>query len=157
MCIDNSMVKNQFYMNNFSLPTSRKVLSTFSIIYPIGFQVAQTVVHLDHFQVQASKRSVFGWGWGCFVYVHILKRGVWLLSKEEGFGVVFWAKWDPIWTKWGLQYFNVLSKYNCYDERNSFMIKWLNFFLPILEHFCSKFCLPTSSTYCPDGSHFAHS
>ena len=53
-----------------------------------------------HFQVQAMKRSVLWWGWGCFVFVHIPKKGLWQLSKEQGLVVVFWAKWDPIWAKW---------------------------------------------------------
>ena len=40
-----------------------------------------TVVHFAHFQVQARKRGILGWG-----YVHISKRGVWLLSWEQGWG-----------------------------------------------------------------------
>ena len=75
-------------MNNFFLPTSRKVLPT----CPVGVQIAKTVVHFAHFQVQARKTGVLGWAWGCFVYLLILERGVWRLSKEQGLGVVFWAK-----------------------------------------------------------------
>ena len=62
---------------------SRKVLSTFQTYCPVGVQVTQTVVHFAHFQVQARKRGVLGCGWGCFVYIHIPKRGVLLLSKEQ--------------------------------------------------------------------------
>ena len=88
------------------LHISRKVLSTFQTICPILVQFAQTVVNFAHFQVQARKRGVFGWGWGCFVFVNIqespkrAERGLWRLSKEQGFGVVFWAKWDQVWAKW---------------------------------------------------------
>ena len=72
----------------------------FEIFCPVGVQIPQTVVHFAHFQVQARKRGVLGWAWGCSVYWHISKRGVWRLSKQQGLGVVFWAKWDPIWAKW---------------------------------------------------------
>ena len=61
------------------LPTSRKVLSTFRTYCTDGGQVAQMVVHFANFQVQAWKRGVLGWvtlGLGCFMYVHILERGV---------------------------------------------------------------------------------
>ena len=34
------------------------------------------------------------------MYVLIPERGVCRLSKEQGLGVVFWAKTDPIWAKW---------------------------------------------------------
>ena len=61
-------------MNNFFLPTSRKVLPTFQKICPLGVQFAQMVVHFVHFQVQARKRGVLGWVWGCFVYLHIPER-----------------------------------------------------------------------------------
>ena len=87
-------------MNKFFLPTSRKVLPTFQIFCPIGVQIAQKVVHFAHFQVQARKKGGLGWALGRFVYVHIPERGVWHLSKEQGLGVVFWAKWYPIWAKW---------------------------------------------------------
>ena len=61
-------------MNNFFLPTSRKVLPTFQTFCPDGVHFAQTVVHFAHFQNQARKRGVFGWGCGCFVFVHIPER-----------------------------------------------------------------------------------
>ena len=79
----------------FFLPTSRNVLPTFQTFYPNGVRFDQTVVHFAHFPVQARKRGVLGWGWGCFVYVHIFERVLWRLSKEQGLGVVIWAKWDP--------------------------------------------------------------
>ena len=60
---------------NFFWPTSRKFLSNFWTICPIGVQVAQTVVHFANIQIQARKRGVFGRGWVCFVYVHIPERG----------------------------------------------------------------------------------
>ena len=53
-----------------------------------------------HFQVQSRKWGVLGWALGCFVYVHIPERGLCLLSKEKGFWVVLWAKWDPNRAKW---------------------------------------------------------
>ena len=62
--------------NHFFLPTSRKVLSTFQKICPVGVQFAQTVVHFAHFQVQARKSGVLGWGWGCFVSVHVPERSL---------------------------------------------------------------------------------
>ena len=67
--------------NKTFLPNSRKVLSTFPYkkfrTYCLdGVQVAQTVVHFAHFEVQPRKRGVLGWGWGCFGYVHIRERGV---------------------------------------------------------------------------------
>ena len=92
----------QIVMNNLFLPTSRHVLPIFQTFCPVGVQIAQTVVRFAHFQVQARKRGVLGWAWGCFVYLLILERGVWRLSKEQGLGVVFWAKWDPIWAKWNI-------------------------------------------------------
>ena len=59
-----------------SVPTSRKVLPTFQTFCPVGVQIAQTVVHFAHFQVQARKTGVLGWASGCSVYVHIPERGV---------------------------------------------------------------------------------
>ena len=51
------------------LSSSGKVLPTFQTFCLDGVQIAQTVVHFAHFQNQARKRCVLGWGWGCFVYV----------------------------------------------------------------------------------------
>ena len=81
------------------MPTSWSVLSTFKHICPVGIQI-QTLVNFAHFQVQARKRGVLGWGCWCFVYINIPERCFWLLSKEQGLVVVFWAKCDPIWAKW---------------------------------------------------------
>ena len=85
-------------MNKLFLPTSGKVLSTFQTFCPVGVQVAQTVVHFAHFQVQARKRGVLGWGCGCFVYVHIPERvcDCWLRS---GVGDGILGKMKPIWAK----------------------------------------------------------
>ena len=58
------------------LPTSRKKLPTFQTFCLVGVQIAQTVVHFVHFQVQARKWGVLRWAWGYFVYIHIAKRGV---------------------------------------------------------------------------------
>ena len=82
------------------LPTSRTVLPTFQTFYPDGVHFAQTVVHFAHFQNQARKRGVLGWGWECFLFINIPERGLWRLSIDQGFMVVFWAKWDPILAKW---------------------------------------------------------
>ena len=82
------------------LPTSINILPTFQTFWSDGVHFAKKVVHFAHFQYQARKRGVLGWGWGCFVYVHIPERGLRRLSKEQGLLVVFWAKWDPIWAKW---------------------------------------------------------
>ena len=82
------------------LPTSRKVLPAFQIFSPGGVHFAQTAVHFAHFQVQAKKLGVLGWGLGYFECVHIPKRGLWQLNKQQGVVVVFWARWDPIWAKW---------------------------------------------------------
>ena len=60
-------------MNNFFLPTSRKVLPTFQTFCPVGVHFAQTVIPFAHFQVQARKWGVLGWGWGFFVYIHVTK------------------------------------------------------------------------------------
>ena len=60
----------------FFLPTSRNVLSTFQTFCPDGVQLAQTVVQFANFQVQARKRGVLGCSWGCFMFVHIPKRGL---------------------------------------------------------------------------------
>ena len=51
-------------MNKTNLPTSRNVFH-FSNILPVGVEMAQTVVHFDHFQVQASDGWVKnrGRGW----------------------------------------------------------------------------------------------
>ena len=63
-------------MNKTNLPTSRIVLPTFQTFCPFGVQIAQTVIHFAHFQVQSKKRGVLGWAWGCFVYVHIQEKGL---------------------------------------------------------------------------------
>ena len=63
----------EYSMNNFFLPPSRKTLPTFQIFCPDGVHFAQTVVHFAHFQNQARKRGVLGWGWRCFVFIHIPK------------------------------------------------------------------------------------
>ena len=65
-------------MNNLKtiLPTSRKVLPTFQTFCPVGVQIAKSVVHFAHFQVQARKRCLLEWALGCFVNVHIPERGV---------------------------------------------------------------------------------
>ena len=68
------------------------LLEHFQTFCPDGVHFAQTVVPFAHFQNQAKKRGVFGWGWGYFLFVHIPERGLWRL--------VFWAKWDPILAKW---------------------------------------------------------
>ena len=65
---------------------SRKVLPTFQTFCSGGIQIAQTVIHFAHFQVQARKRGVLGCVWGCVVYVYIPYRVVWRQSKEQGFG-----------------------------------------------------------------------
>ena len=70
-------------MNKFVLPTSTKVLPTVQTFCPVGIQIAQTVVHFAHFQVQARKRGVLGWALGCFVYVHIPQRD-WVKNKGWG-------------------------------------------------------------------------
>ena len=50
---------------NIFLPTCRKILPNFQKSYPVGVQITQTV-QFAHFQVQARKRGVLGWGsvWG---------------------------------------------------------------------------------------------
>ena len=70
----------------FFWPTSRKVLPNFQTLCPVGVQIAQTIVCIAYFQVQARKRGVLVWGLRCFVYVLISKRAVWLLSKNRGWG-----------------------------------------------------------------------
>ena len=70
----------------FFLPTPWKDLPTFQTFCPVGVHFAQTVVHFAHFQVQARKRGVLGWGWGCFVYIHI-QKGVcdsWVKNRVYG-------------------------------------------------------------------------
>ena len=57
------------------LPTSKTKLSTFQTFCPVGVQFGQTVVHFAHFQVQARKGSVLGWGWGVLCS-YIFPRGV---------------------------------------------------------------------------------
>ena len=57
------------------IPNSRKVLPTFQTFCPDGIHFAQNVVHfVVHFalfQNQARNGGVLGWGWGCFVFIHI--------------------------------------------------------------------------------------
>ena len=79
-------------MKKIFLPTSRIFLPAFQTFCPDAVHFAQTVVHFAHFQNQAKKRGVWGWGWGCFLLVHILERGLLRLSKEQWLLVVFWAK-----------------------------------------------------------------
>ena len=52
-------------VNNFFLPTSRKVFH-FSYILPSWVTWVQ-IAHFAHFQVQDRKRGVLGWALGCFV------------------------------------------------------------------------------------------
>ena len=78
-------------------PTSRKVLCTFGKFCPVGVQVAQTIVYLPTFQFRPGK-EVFWGGVGGVLCKY--EREMWRLSKDQGLGVVFWAKWDPIWAKW---------------------------------------------------------
>ena len=82
-------------INNNDNPYSRKNLSTFQTFCPVGVQFVQTVVQFAHFHVQARKRGVLFWGWGCLVYIDIRERALRRLSKEQGLRVVLWAKWDP--------------------------------------------------------------
>ena len=63
-------------MNNFFLQLLEKFWPLFKHIAQLGSQFAQMVVHFAHFPVQARERSVLGWGWVFFVYVHIPGRGV---------------------------------------------------------------------------------
>ena len=84
----------------FFWPTSRKGLFTFQAFCPRGSPGCPDCSSFCPLRDQARKRGVLGWGWGCFACVHIPERGVWLLSKEQGLGVVFWAKWEPIRAKW---------------------------------------------------------
>ena len=58
-------------MNMFFCPLLEKNLPTFQTFCPVGVQIAQTVVHFAHFQVQARKKVVLGWAGGCFVHLHI--------------------------------------------------------------------------------------
>ena len=69
-------LRNEMIINKLFLPTSRKVLTTFQTFCPVGVQIAQTVVHFAHFEIQAWDRGVLGWALGCFLYVHIPKRGL---------------------------------------------------------------------------------
>ena len=87
-------------MNNFLFPLLEKFCPLSNILPNWGLNCPDRQVDFVHFQVQVRKRAVLRWAWGCFVFVHIPERCVWLLSKEQGLGVVFWANWDPIWAKW---------------------------------------------------------
>ena len=93
---------HSFYSDLIHNSNEKILLHTFQTFCPVGVQISQTVIHFASFQVQARKRGVLGWALGCSVYVHTPKRCVWLLSREQGLGVVFsgWAKWNPTWAKW---------------------------------------------------------
>ena len=97
-----SAASQHMFMNNFFLPTSRKAVHFSNILLSWGCPEAPDGSSFCPLSSAgpARKRSVLGWGWGCFVYVHIPESGVWRLSKEEGLGLIFWAKSDPIWAKW---------------------------------------------------------
>ena len=78
-------------MNDFFLPTSRKVLPTFQTFCPLGVQFAQMVVHFAHFQVQARKRKFLG-GAGRVLCKYISRKGRDTAELKTGVGVVSWAK-----------------------------------------------------------------
>ena len=44
-----------------------------------------------------QEKGCFGMGFGVFCVCTYPPKG---LSKEQGLGVVLWAKWDPIWANW---------------------------------------------------------
>ena len=79
------LVQNPWYW--FSSVQQHNII----VILNISPYNIRIVVYFANFQLQARKIGVLGWGWGCFVYVHIPERGLWLLSKEQGLVVVFWA------------------------------------------------------------------
>ena len=79
-------------MNNFFLPTFRKVLPTFQTFCPDGVHFAQTVVHFAHFQNQARKRGVLGRAGGVscsyispkgFSDGWVKNRGCWWFSGQN--------------------------------------------------------------------------
>ena len=63
---------------DLSLPAAMNVRDIFlpAYIKVLSGLGCPAVVHFAHFQVQARKRGVLGWGWECFVYVHIPVGGV---------------------------------------------------------------------------------
>ena len=69
------------------LPSSRKVLPHFSKTLPSWGQNCPDGSSFCPLSSSGQEK-------GCFQGVHIPERGVWLLSKEQGLGVVLWAKWD---------------------------------------------------------------
>ena len=70
-----TLAKGYGIMNITKLPTSRNVLPTFQTFCPVGIQVAQTVFHFAHFQVQSEKRDVLG-GFGGVLCTYISQKGV---------------------------------------------------------------------------------
>ena len=65
-----------FLMNIFFCSLLEKFCPMSTLFFPVWVQVTQIVVLFKHFQVQARKRGVLWWGWGCFVYTHIPTSGV---------------------------------------------------------------------------------
>ena len=62
-------------MNNFFLPTSRKVLSTFQTFCLVGVQVAQMLVHFAHFKLRPGK-GLFWVGFGDVLCTYISPKGI---------------------------------------------------------------------------------
>ena len=85
-------------MNKKQLRTSRTVLPTFQTFCPDGVHFAQTVVHFSHFQNQAKKRGVFGWGWvglGVFLVHTYLRKGFVTAEERTGVGGGILGKMRP--------------------------------------------------------------
>ena len=73
-------------MNKFFLPTSRTVLPIFQTFCPDGVYFAQTAVHFAHFQNQAKKRGVLGWGCGLFLVCTYPRKGFVTAEWRTGVG-----------------------------------------------------------------------
>ena len=89
-------------MNNFFCSHLEKFCPPFKNFAQCGSILPRRWFSLPTFKFRTGKGVCWVGLWGCFAYLHTPERRVWLLSKEQGFGVVLWAKWDPIWAKWNL-------------------------------------------------------
>ena len=88
-----------FYMSKYFLTQS---FAHFSNMLPSWSPFCPDGSSFCPLSSSGQEKVFLGVGLGVFGVGTYPQRGGWLLSKEQGLMVVFWAKWDPIWAKWDL-------------------------------------------------------
>ena len=90
-------------MNNFFCPLLEKFCQLIKYLPKWG-PACPDCTSFCPLSSSGQEKGYFGGFWGCFVYIHILEKCVWMLSKKQGWGWIsgqnetpIWAKLDPIW------------------------------------------------------------